>query len=358
MFTRTASLALLALTTFAGTALAQTQVSRVGGALTLTTNNTDQNVKVELKGGVTRLFGFQGLADGQSYTGITAITVNTGTGRDEIQFDIEHASSLTVRANFGSGEALNKTQWKVTPGQQNVNADFAISSTASPALQLAEVNFDVESLGTTSIAINTGNMQNAVTKVIGDDPSQALNVAFASRAPLTNFELVSAAPALNVSLSGTHAGTLNEVKYGITQLRAGVANVSANTTLGNGSDKLEGKISTPGSQTRLTGNINAGGGDDLVLWEVEGSSSVIGASVSGGAGNDFLTIGVKGRYQLSQTLGASLFGNDGDDFLVLTTDTAIVGTGLPNDVNPVIDGGNGFDLYNAFGIIRNCEGRL
>jgi hypothetical protein len=362
MFARSLALSFVALAGLAPVALAQTQVSRVGGALTLTTNNTDQNVKVELKDGITRLFGFQGIADGQSYTGITAISVNTGVGRDEIQFDIEHASSLTVRANFGAGEALNKTQWKVLAGQQNVNADFAISSVAGPALQLAEVNIDVESLGTTSVAINTGNAQLVSAKVGGDALSQALQLSFTSRAAITNLETTTAAGVVNATLRGTHATPGSEVKYSFSQLRRGVMNVNASGTLSSGADKLEGKVSTPGSLVTLTGNTNAGAGDDLVQWELEGSSTTIGttvgASIAGGAGNDFLSIAVKGRYQLSQTQGASLFGNEGDDVLVLTTDTAIVGTGLPNDVNPVIDGGAGFDLYNAFGIIRNCEGRL
>ncbi|MGL4398773.1 MAG: hypothetical protein ACRCXD_02800 [Luteolibacter sp.] len=56
-------------------------------------------------------------------------------------------------------------------------------------------------------------------------------------------------------------------------------------------------------------------------------------------------------------MGLVLGAGNGNDTLILSTDTSINGTGLPNAVNSVINGGDGFDLFNAFGII-SCEQRL
>lgn len=349
----------LLLPALCGSASGQTSVSISAGRLTLTTSNADQNVKVEVgpAAGLVRVFGFAGLADGATYTGINAVTVNTGTGRDEVQFDIQAAAGFDARANLGAGEALTKTQWKILAGAPSVTAGLTLTSAAGAA-HLSEINFDNESAGSAQVNIDTGNATIVSSKVIGDDPSASLGVNFTSRAPITVLEVATAAPVLNVNLSGAYGNLANEVKYALAQLVQGTVNVNTDVTLGSGSDKIEGKISTPGSSTVFRGRTNAGAGDNLVLWEVEGRSNVIGQAVTSGAGNDFLSIQVKGEYQLSQTLGARLASGGGDDFLILTTDTLIRGTGLPNDINPVIDGGPGFDLYNAFGLILNCEGRL
>lgn len=48
----------------------------------------------------------------------------------------------------------------------------------------------------------------------------------------------------------------------------------------------------------------------------------------------------------------------GGDILVSTTDTGIFGTGLPNDLFPIIDCGPGNDRFNASGEILSCEARL
>ncbi|MFM9957209.1 MAG: hypothetical protein ACKVZJ_03970 [Phycisphaerales bacterium] len=349
----------VALTALCGSAFGQTSASVAAGRLTLTTSNADQNVKVEVgpAAGTVRLFGFAGLADGATYSGINAVTVNTGTGRDEVQFDIQAAASFDARANLGTGDALTKTQWKILAGSASKTAGLTLTS-AVGAAHLAEVNFDNESQGAAQVNIDTGNATIVSAKVIGDDPSTSLGVNFNCRAPITVLEVVTAAPALNVNLRGSYGNLMNEVKYVLNQLVTGTVNVNTDVTLGSGSDKVEGKISTPGSSNVFRGRTNAGDGDNLVLWEVEGASSVIGQAISSGAGRDFLSIQVKGFYQMSQTLGARISSGAGDDFLVLTTDTAIRGTGLPNDIEPVIDGGAGFDLFNAFGFILNCEGRL
>jgi hypothetical protein len=293
----------------AGSAFGQTTVSFVNGKLTLTTPGTDQNVKVEMKGaeGAASLFGFPGIADGTIYSGVTGVSINTG-----------------------AGDALTKMQWKIRPGAAQTNASLTLASAAG-GLQLAEISFDSETLGNASINVNTGNASEVVTKVNADDPSNRFDVAFNSRGGKTLLEILSAALTLNVNARGTHNAALNEINHSIAQIRPGTMNVATNVTLGANADKFEGKVSAPGSTAVHTGTINGGGGDDFINIETDSTSSVNGQTVSGGAGNDFL---------------------------ILFTDSAIRGTGLPNDVEPIINGGVGFDLYNAFGLILNCEGRL
>jgi hypothetical protein len=345
----------------AGSAHGQTVASVVGGRLTLTTSNLDQNVKVEMKEapGVARVFGFQGIADGTAFTGISGVTVNTGSGRDQVQFEIESRLSLDIRINTGAGDLESLVLWKILSGGGAVNAGVTYSSTPS-ALQIVGVEFDNDNTAASSININTGNGTDVVAKVLSDDPSTNLGVVFNGSGPKTTVEVVSAAANLNATLRGSYRspGT-DEVKHVVSQIRPGVVNIVNNVTTAGGDDKIEQIVSAPGSTTTIRGNVSAGTGNDFVSFVTQGASVTNGLTLSGGDGSDFLSNEVQGVWQLSQTLQARVLGGRGDDFLILRSDiNTIRGTGLPNDLIPVVDGGEGFDLYAAFGLIRNCEGRL
>jgi hypothetical protein len=350
--------AALALVALAGTAAAQTTAGVVGGRLTLTTNNTDQNVKVEMKEGlgIARVFGFQGIADGTAYTGVSAVTVNTGSGFDKVEFDIESRQSLDIRINTGTGALESKAQWKILSTTSPVSAAVTYTGAANP-LSKVEVSFDNET-NNASVSLDTGNNQEVTAKVLSDDLSNSLAATFNARAAKTGFELASNALTLDVTLRGTHATNFSEVGHVINQLRPASVRVQNDVTLSAGDDKHELKIGAPGSVTTVLGTIRGQAGNDNILVEAQGDSVINGLTLDGGAGDDFLSNQTKGWFQLSQTVGANIFGGSGNDFLILTTDTGIRGTGLPNDVQNIIDGGEGFDLYNAFGFIRNCEGRL
>lgn len=347
-----------AVASFAGTASAQTSVKVEGGRLALTTNNTDQNVVVEMKeaAGVARVFGFQGIADGTAYSGISAVIVNTGTGSDRVEFDIESRQSKHILINTSGGNLESKTRWKILSNSRPVNARVTYTGLPAP-LSLVDVEVDNETANAT-INVDTGIASEVNTKVLSDDPANNLTVDFNARGAKTSFELVSNANVLNVALRGTHSTNFSEVKHLISQLRPATVRVSNDITLSGGDDKLETKIAASGSNTTITGSARGGNGNDGILYEIEGASVVNGLNIDGGAGNDYLSNATKGVFQLSQTIGANINAGAGDDLLILTTDTSIRGTGLPNDVTPNIDCGTGSDLFNAFGFINNCEGRL
>lgn len=338
-------------------AQAQTAVTFVDGRLAVLTNGANQSAKVEVTpaGGV-RLFGFAGVADGASYFGVSAIAVTTGSGADKLEFDIQSSQSLSVALNTGAGDAETVVKWKVLPGGTTPNVRFDLASRVG-GNQLANIEIDSEATGA-AVAVTTGNANEANVKVISDDPSEFLGVTLVSRARKTALDVTSGAARTALDLRGAYTIFPNEVKYNLSQVQTGVVTVATDVTLASGNDLVEANISAPGSTVQLTGNIRGGAGDDLILIDSAARSTIVGLTVAGGIGNDFLDVGVVGRFQLSQTLGARLLGGDGNDTLILTTDTAIVGTGLPNDVIPVIDGGPGFDLFFAFGQILNCEGRL
>jgi hypothetical protein len=210
-----------------------------------------------------------------------------------------------------------------------------------------------------SVSIDTGAAQEVAGKVVSPNASDFLKVALASAARKSSFDVTSAASMLELDVAGGLTTAQTEMKYDIAQTLT--ANIAVNWSLltGAADDKIEAKLSAPGSTIVQRGLIRTGGGNDFALIESEGFSTVFGQTLDGGAGADELSIVTKGRYQASTTLRTRMVGGAGDDKLVLTTDTGIFGAGqgVP-ELFPVINCGDGIDQYNAFGQIISCESRL
>lgn len=357
MNSRFALLAALGLS-FAAGAHAQTLVSVVNGQLSLTTTNAPQSVKVEVGpiAGDTRVYGFAGIPDGTRYGGVTAINLRTGHSTDKVEFDIQSPQSLAVRIDTRGGEAETKVNWKILPGIADATASVDLASLPG-AGQKAEIVLDSE-VPSARVSVNTGNVSEAITKIVSDDRSGFLAVTLNGRALKTAWEIVSAASVVDVDWLGSHVSRDSEVKFLLTQIVPGDVSLLADVGLSAGNDFLEAKVDAPGSSVTVAGAIRANAGNDWVLVESAAFRTTPGLDLLGGLGDDDLSLVVKGRFQLSQELDVRLTGGDGNDRLILTTDTGIFGTGLPNDLIPVINGGAGFDLYQAFGQILNCEGRL
>jgi len=337
---------------------AQTAVSVVNGHLSLTTPNTPQNVKVEVGPtvGEARVYGFSGIPDGARYRDIVSVHLRTSNSIDKVEFDIQSSQNLAIRVDTRAGEAETKIKWKILPGVAAAVASVDLVSVTGVG-QKAEIEIDSE-VSNATVSVNTGNYMDTATRIVADDPSSFLAVRLNGRAPKAAWEIVSAAPVVDVDWLGSHSIGEGEIKFLLNQVVRADVSLLFDVGLSTGNDLLEAKIEAPGSTVILGGAIRGQAGSDRVLVEPTAFSTTSGLDLLGGTGNDELSLLVKGRFQLSQELGVLLAGGDGDDRLILTTDTGIFGTGLPNDLIPVINGGSGFDLHQGFGSILNTEGRL
>lgn len=345
------------LSLLAATAAAQTLVDSSGGRLSLTTPGGDQSLKVEVgPAGAARVFGFPGIPDGREFSGLTGLNVVTGGGRDKVELDIETALSFDVRVDTQGGDSETKVKWKVLAGGAPSTASVQLASLTSGA-QLAAVEVDSEASSAT-VSIDARSASELAAKVNSSVISDALRVVLSAGAPKAQFEVSSAASALELDLTAGRVARPNELGFAIAQSRPASVRVNWGIATGASADKVEAKVAAAGSTVTQLGLVQTAGGDDTVLFETEGFSTVSGLTLNGGGGSDTLAQVIKGRYQLSQTVGTRMLGGAGDDRLILTTDTGIYGTGLPNDVFEVIDCGPGIDQFNAFGIIRGCESRL
>jgi hypothetical protein len=335
---------------------AQTAVQLSGGFLNITAPSTNQSVKVEIRGGETRLFGFPGIADGQAYQGLLGVSLATGAGNDKVEFDIQSPFSFDIRINTGNGDSETLVKWEILPGATTPLANLEVRSGTGA---VRKVILELESEATAaSFQIDAGSPTELQTKVISSNTSDRLRVAFAGTSPKTQFEVTSAASSLDVDVRGGGTPAADDLIYKIVQTRP--ADVALNWSLDAGAsdDKLDAIVSAPGSTVTQRGSVFGRAGNDFLRFETEAFSTVTGLTLNGGAGSDELAQVLKGRFQNSQTLQTLLLGGDGDDILILTTDTGIFGTGLPNDLFPIIDCGPGNDRFQAFGLIRSCEARL
>lgn len=337
---------------------AQTVVVQAGGRLSLTTPNGDQSVKVVVGpvAGVASVFGFPGLSDGTTYSGLTGVSVNTGAGADLVEIEVDSFESFGVQANTGVGSAERKIKWKVRPGTGTVAANVDVTG-ASTGIQLTSIEVDSEA-NNAVVTMRASAGGEILAKVQSSNPTESLRVVLDAPAPKSTVEVASAANALEIDVRGGTTLAANELKYAIAQSRP--ATVALNWALATSTlaDVVEANVAAPGSTVTQRGSILTRAGNDLAKFETEGFGTVTGLTLDGGPGNDELLQIIKGRFQASQTLQTAMRGADGDDQLTLTTDTAIVGSGLPNDRFPIVDCGPGFDQFNAFGQIIGCEARF
>lgn len=345
------------LATLVAPAYAQTVVSSAAGRLSIVTPNSDQSVKVEVgpAAGSVRLFGFPGIADGAPYAGLTGLSVVTGSGNDKVEVVVESPDSFDVRIDTRSGNSEKLVKWKVSPTTLTPVANITLAS-AVGGEQKSLVEVESNALSA-AINVNAPAESDFAAKVLSSNISESLRVGMTAGAPKTQVEILSAASSLEVDARGNQFGSSNEVKYSINQTRPASVAVNWGLTTSAGSDSIEAVVSSSGSTVTHSGFIRTLGGDDRVKVETDAASSTTGLVLNGGDGNDDLSQIFKGYFQMSQTLETRLIGGNGDDRLTLTTDTAIRGTGIPNDLNPIINCGPGNDTFWAFGIILQCEAR-
>jgi hypothetical protein len=350
--------AVFAALALAGITSAQSTATLSGGRLTLQTPNGDQSVQVEVgpSAGAVRVYGFPGLADGQSYTGVSGVSVRTGAGNDKVEVSVHTSQSFDVRVDTQGGESEASVKWQLLGGALSARADISIAATGG-LMKFASVEVS-SSAQDANVAINTGNATDASIKVESPNNTNYLGVKVAGSAQKSSLDLSSSAAALDFDATGGNANASNELKYNITQNRSGGVTTRFAISTSNADDDVYATISAPGSIVTHTGTINTLGGNDDVVIETNSFQTLTGTIIDGGEGDDFLAQIVKGRFQMSQTLGATMFGRGGDDQLIVKAEGGIWGSGIAADIETIIDCGAGNDRFNAFGIIRSCESRM
>lgn len=339
-----------------GSLHAQTVVTVSGGQLSLTSLDGDQNVRIEVGplAGQVLVYGFPGIPDATAYSGISSVVIKTGAGNDQVAVDAQTPANFTVAIDAGAGELSNSVQWNVLPSAVPVTSRLSLVAVPGPN-QFSTIVFDNDAQFST-IAVDSRAATEVSTSILSVDPTTRLNVVLGGAAAKTTLGVESRAAVLNVTSSGAHADVQNQVLHSIKQLDPGIVNLRTNIRLGNVQDLLEYLVAAPGSNVTVRGQIRGAGGNDLLLVKAEAATVTSGLVIGGEAGSDELVFDVLGGFQLTPAFRTQLLGGTEDDLLTLQTDSAILGSGLPNDQVPLIDGGPGFDLYKAFGEIVNCEG--
>lgn len=384
---------------------AHAQVSVSGGVMTIATGPGSLNSKIIVgpATGAVSLFQVPGAGDGQTFTGIRAVRVFSGAGTDQLDFEITQAANFEVFADTGAGDAQIKVKWIIPPttatlnpklnlntgaGQKNVevhfesfarNVDFdwtynagagaaevkgnvefkggSVNSTADLALNLSSAKDKVDLL-VDSLADNLRldvigrGTDEIITKVLADDRGTNLDVLHdvtgdASFNKIT-FEMVSKMPNVWVDYIIGGGPVTDEVKLDLNQLIPGVIRSTASLNLGLSADKVEVKFDGEPSTLRLSGNINASGGNDEVKL-FAGFNTLSSLAVLGGDGNDVIEAEIKGSLNSIGTAPLRLLGGNNNDTLLIKAEGGSLGT--PS----VVDGGPGFDIGSGPGLVINCE---
>ena len=101
---------------------ASADVSVVNGTLTISDAVGGLNSKIIVgpDPGMVSLYQVPGAADGETYMGIRALRVLSGAGPDQIDLEIEQASSFDVLVDTGAGESAIQVKWIVPPTLERV----------------------------------------------------------------------------------------------------------------------------------------------------------------------------------------------------------------------------------------------
>jgi hypothetical protein len=322
-----------------------------GTTLTLSFPPGIQNVKLEMgpTDGEVRVFGVPGVADGATYTGITAVVYSGGAGDDTIQIEQKGVRPPSVRVDTRAGNNTIKLDVDIFAGGAGLS-DVTIITGAGEAKLEALLESDAPSLDVRWRFDTLGGRSEVKAAVLADDPSTALNANIAIRgssaSDTVETAIKSAASKLDVVLGIQTANAEDQVKAVIEQLRPITANVRFNIDTDGVSltnDTLDVLWAGPGSTLNATGTIRTGGYQDLLKVEF-GSNVTNSFTVDGGDGNDLVDVLVKGTY----TGSARVAGGAGDDDVTFRAEAGVFGS-------PRIDGGAGFDRCWGAGIVSGCE---
>ncbi|MFN0069244.1 MAG: hypothetical protein ACKVYV_16610 [Limisphaerales bacterium] len=381
------------------------QVSVSGGVMTVSVGPVSLNSKfiVGPAIGAVQLFQVPGAGDGQTFTGIRAIRVFSGAGTDQLDFEITQAANFEVFADTGPSDAQVQVKWiipattatlnpKLTlntgAGQKkiqvdlesfaaNVDFDWTFNAGAGNAEVKGQVEFKEGSRNATAdLALNLSSAADKVelivdsladnlrldvigrgtdsinTKVLADDRGTNLDVLFDvtgdAGGNMYAFEMASAVPNVWLDFLVGGAPAPDEIKLAMVQLVPGNIRSSLNGNLGLVADKVELLYDGVPSALRLTGTLDAGGGNDEIKLN-SGFNTTSSLQIRGGDGNDLVNAEIKGSLNSIGTAPLRLLGGNNDDILMIKAEGGSLGS--PS----VVDGGPGFDIGSGPGLVINCE---
>ncbi len=307
-------------------------ISSASGMLELAfTGTVNAKVVVGPAKGAVQIFGAPGLADGTSYANVQGITYQGGAGNSQLQFEVTQSNDFDIVVNTGVGDAQVQAKYiipagattKITPsvtlnlgagqkkvevqvesftrdidfnvlgnlgagatewkgemqfkqGSQNANAMIDINFGDSP-FNKAELVIDNEARNL-NVNIAPKLMQELITKILGDDPSDTTNVTFSPTTPAgggkVGFEMISRSPVVNLDYNVIGGAGMNDINLGLTTIDRATITSKANVKLGASNDKLEMKYNgLPNSTNLLSGTLDFGAGNDEAKLEALGTTT-------------------------------------------------------------------------------------
>ena len=382
---------------------ASAAVSVVNGTLTISDAVGGLNSKIIVgpAPGMVSLYQVPGAADGESYMGVRALRVLSGAGPDQIDLEIEQASSFDVLVDTGAGDSAIQVKWIVPPTTArvvprldlrpgagakrvffdfeafapNVDLNWSVAGGAGSAEILGDIEFKEGSVNATAtLALGLSSAADKVellvdsmaqnlridvigrgtdminTKILADDPSNLVDVGYDIQGDaagnLIGFDLVSAARNVIVDHAIRGGAGADEVKLGLTQIVPAPVKSSLQVGLGQSNDKLEVLYGGVASNLTVSGGVNLEGGNDEMVF-ISGYPTAAALSLQGNDGFDLIKAEIQGPLSGWRTGVMRLLGGTGDDQLFL----GVQGGGIES----VIDGGSGFDIGFGPGRIVNCE---
>lgn len=382
---------------------ASADVSVVNGTLTISDAVGGLNSKIIVgpDPGMVSLYQVPGAADGETYMGIRALRVLSGAGPDQIDLEIEQASSFDVLVDTGAGESAIQVKWIVPPTLErvvprldlrpgagakrvffdfdsfapNVDLNWSVAAGAGSAEIIGEIEFKEGSVdATATLAMGLSSAADKVdllvdsmaqnlrldvigrgtdlinTKVIADRPSNLVDVGYDiqgdARSNLIGFDLISAARNVVVDHAIRGGAAADEVKLGMTQIVRAPVRSTLQVGLGQSNDKLEILYGGVASSLTVSGGVSLDGGNDELVF-ISDYPTAAALNLHGNDGFDIMKAEIKGPLSGWRSGVMQILGGIGNDELILGV--------RRGGIESIIDGGPGFDIGFGPGRIVNCE---
>ncbi len=330
------------------TPAAPTQRATRGQSLSLTTNDSQQQIEVVIgpAQGVVKVVGINGGSE-QNFSNVGALSLTTGANLDAITFTIRTATPPQIVVNTGFGDSDVKFVYAVGQGGTGAVTDVLVLGGPNNDKVLLEGVVLAPSLSALWTA-RLGDGDNEVVAKVEQPNAAAFTNAWVvaeTGAGIDKlvFDVISAARGQDLRVSASLGDSNDSAMFKFDGQRAASTSTFLDMNMGAGQDQAEAVLISRGGQVSMTGGIRGGSGDDNVRVLIEGAG-VVDASLEGDEGDDYLDMELKGNVR-----GATRhLGGFGNDFLKLV----VVG---PRRLTPFMDGGPGIDAAIGFGQIVNVE---